>query len=348
MVRLGRPHVRYFARPPPDPMMVFDRGLKRLQRDHAAFSPRRHEYLRDEVASRLVDRLDDIRKKFPVAADIGCNTGNIARALGKRGGIQKLVHIDSSAAMLAKAKEENSRQELPFECEYIQCDEEKLDSVLKEDSLDLVLSSFSMHWINNLPGFLSSVLRALKPDGCFLAAMPGGATLQELRSAFTVADMERCGGVSPHVSPFVQGRDCGDLLGTCGFALPTVDTESIVVRYADMFTLIEHLQGMGESNVSLARARSVSRDVFLAAAAAYEELYADSEGLLPATFQIFYLIGWKPHPSQPKPADRGSATHKIAALNALLQQELKRLNEELVKNANADNANAADSTKKDG
>lgn len=312
-------------------MKVFDRNLKRLQRDNAAVSRHRHEYMRDEVADRLVDRLDDIRRKFPVAADIGCNTGNIARALGRRGGIEKLIHIDASAKMLQKAKEENSRHDLPFTSEYIQCDEESLDGVLQENSLDLVVSSFSMHWVNNLPGLLTSVHKALKPDGCFLAALPGGATLQELRSAFAVADMERNGGVSPHVSPLIQGRDCGDLLGSCGFTLPTVDTEAIVTRYPDMFTLIEHLQGMGENNAVLSRAKSVSRDVFLAAAAAYGELYADDEGLLPATVQIYYLIGWKQGSLRAETARRGSATHNIEALNVLLEADAEAGNSEPAK-----------------
>jgi NADH dehydrogenase [ubiquinone] 1 alpha subcomplex assembly factor 5 len=171
------------------------------------------------------------------------------------------------------------------------------------------MSNLSLHWVNDLPGTLKSCREALRPDGVFLAAVLGGATLQELRSAFAVADNERIGGVSPHVSPFVNGGSLGELLHEAGFTLPTVDTESITVLYPDMFTLMDHLQGMGDTNCAITRPNHVPRDVSMAAAAIYDSLYRDENDMIPATFQVYYLVAWGPSETQPQPKKRGSGSY---------------------------------------
>ena len=183
------------------------------------------------------------------------------------------------------------------------------------------MSSLSLHWFNDLPSVLSQCFHALKPDSPLLLAVLGGSTLQELRSAFSLTDRERHDALHARVSPMTSGRDVGDLLTSAGFALPTIDADTLTVRYPDLFTLVEHLQRMGESGASLSGRRGGgSRDSILAAAAVYEELYRDSDGLLPATFQVFYAIGWKPHSSQPQPKKRGSATKRFAELNKLVEE----------------------------
>jgi len=298
-------------------MLVFDRAMKHTQRNVAATRPDSHDYdyLRDQVALYLVDRLSDIKRKFPVAADIGCNTGNIGKYLSQEGGIETLIQIDSSEKMLYRDVHKpqgwgtDNPANIKREIKRIHADEENLP--LEENSINLAMSSLSMHWLNDLPGMMKQICKALKPDGCFIGAMLGGNTLQELRSAFAVADMERKGGVSPHVSPFTRPSDIGELLTQAGFALPTVDTDTLVVKYPDMFTLIDHLSGMGETSVSLSRAPYLSRDVALAAAAAYQGMYADEQGLIPCTFQVLYMIGWSPHTSQPQPLERGTGQVKI-------------------------------------
>jgi len=177
--------------------------------------------------------------------------------------------------------------------------------------------------VNDLPDALEQIRKALKPDGVFMGAMLGGETLQELRSCLALADTERKGGVQPHLSPFVRLKDAADLLSNAGFAIPTIDTEAITVSFPDMFTLMHHLQGMAEQNAPIGVPRS-SRDVFLAAASAYQALYADDEGVIPATFQVVYMIGWGPHESQPKPMARGGATSKLQDLDLLMEQTKPR------------------------
>ncbi|XP_043912102.1 arginine-hydroxylase NDUFAF5, mitochondrial isoform X2 [Protopterus annectens] len=148
----------------------------------------------------------------------------------------------------------------------------------------------------------------LKPDGVFLGAMIGGDTLYELRCSLQLAEQEREGGFSPHISPYTAATDLGNLLGQAGFNLLTLDTDEIQVNYPGMFDVLEDLKGMGESNCSWNRKPLLHRETMLAAAAIYQEMYGNDDGSVPATFQIFYMIGWKPHESQAKPAKRGSGT----------------------------------------
>ena len=183
------------------------------------------------------------------------------------------------------------------------------------EKFDLVLSSLSLHWVNDLPGTLIQASNSLRPDGVFIGAMLGGQTLTELRSAFVVAEQERDGGVSPHVSPFAQVADCGNLLQRAGFNLPTVDTDIIRLDFPDAFMLMEHLGGMGEGNACALRRDVLSRDTLTAAAVAYHELYGNADGTVPATFQVIYMIGWKPHETQARPKRRGSATRSLKELS---------------------------------
>eukprot|EP00808_Paulinella_micropora_P016904 g70692.t1 len=356
-------------------MEVFNKKAKLAQRDRTALLPNApdYQYLHNEVARRLVDRLQDISMAFPAAIDFGCSRGHIARHLRnlaasnpaphspkpmpgppvdstvadenytgpdwvtppRRVEIDQLLQLDCSEQMLQGAQKEHEQDtsavsivdevhgcamaagkkelaEHKTEYQWRLMNEE--DPRLPPASADLIVSSMFLHWTNDLPGIFQQIFQALKPNGCFLGAMLGGETLQELRSSFALADMERQGGVRPHVSPLARVRDVGDLLGAAGFKLNTLDTDEIVVRYPDMFTLMDHLQKMGENHAPL-RPPYTSRDTFLAAASVYEAMYADEEHLLPLTFEIIWMIGWVPHESQQKPKARGSAKHSFHEIN---------------------------------
>jgi NADH dehydrogenase [ubiquinone] 1 alpha subcomplex assembly factor 5 len=156
----------------------------------------------------------------------------------------------------------------------------------------------------------------LKPDAPFIAAMFGGDTLYELRGSLQLADMERRGGVSPHVSPLADVKDVGSLLTRAGFKMLTVDVEDIVVEFPDTFALMQDLQAMGESNAILHReAGPLSREVLLANDAIYRSLHME-EGApgIPATFRLIYMIGWKEDKNQPQPLERGSGDLNLSEL----------------------------------
>ena len=311
--------------------VVFDRSLKRQHREAAGRSPGlpQYTYLRDEVAERLADRLDDVHESysFPEAVDLSCGNGHVRRALRGRGGVRKLLELDTGEAMLAASAAEEAAS-TPSAAEDAADDDEEGDFApievtrrvlddevprLKRESADLIVSSMNLHWVNDLPGTLASVRRALRPNGLFLGAMLGGETLAEMRSAFVLADLERRGGVAQRMSPLCSVADAGALLQAAGFALPTVDTEVVTVRYPDAWTLWHHLRAMGDSHAAINRA-CADRATLLAAASIYSEMYADADGSIPASFQIIYLTGWSPHESQQRPLARGSAEFSLKDL----------------------------------
>jgi len=281
-------------------MSVFNRQAVRLHRDRAAVKLDDYDFLLQEVADRLADRLDDFARTFPLALDLGCHTGQLGRALESRGGIQTLIQSDFSAAMAARAGDQ-----------ALVADEEALP--FGENAFDAIFSCLSLHWVNDLPGTLAQIRRALKPDGLFLAAMLGGETLHELRVALTHSELAETGGAHPRVSPFADVRDAGGLLQRAGFALPVADMDEITVSYADPVKLMTDLRGMGETNAVAARALNFTRPAtLLGAAAHYRDVFEDTDGRVPATFQVIFLTAWAPHESQQQPLKPGQSKARLA------------------------------------
>ena len=280
----------------PEQARIFDRRLLRERRTRAATDLHAHDFLLTEIAERLADRLSDIARAFPLALDLGARDGILARTLKGRGAIETLIQSD--AALL---NAQRARQGGPS----LVADEEALP--FQAQCFDAVLSNLTLHWVNDLPGALAQIRNSLKPDGLFLATLFGTGTLAELRTALMEAELAEMGGASPRVSPFADLRDAAGLLQRAGFALPVADVDTVTVTYSDVFALLRDLRGMGEANALFDRLRHPTRrTIFARAAAIYQERFADREGRLPATFQILFLTGWAPDPSQQQPARRGS------------------------------------------
>lgn len=309
-------HSSFHVQKPQDEtvMNVFNRKAKCRQRDRAAMADdvEVYDYLKDEVAYRLVDRLRDITRTFPVAADIGCGRGHIAKHLNDEL-VGKLYQCEMSSKMLSQAP---TLEDIPVL--KIQADEEQLP--FESDFFDIVLSSLSLHWINDLPSTLRQIHNCLKKDGPFIGAMFGGDTLFELRCSLQLAEIEREGGFAPRISPFTDVRDLGNLLNRAGFNMLTVDVEEIVVNFPTMFELMTDLKGMAENNAAWS-CKPLHRDTLMAASAIYKEMYGHEDGTVPATFQILFMIGWKPDKSQAKPAKRGSADLSFGELDKLNHQK---------------------------
>ena len=248
--------------------------------------------------------------RFRVAADLGCADGQVLKRLvGGIGGITTLYQCDSSQAMLDLCAEGEVNGVMAHK---MLVDEENLP--FEKESMDLIISNLNLHWTNDAPSALVQIRDSLRPDGLFMGSMFGGDTLIELRHAFTLAEMERDGGVSPHVSPLAGIEDAGNLLGRSGFSIPAVDTDKFTVQFPSAMDMMHTLQGMGENNAIAMRRPYVSRDTMLAAAAAYEAIYGDENGVVPATFQVIYLSGWAPHESQQQAKKRGSATVSLSEI----------------------------------
>jgi SAM-dependent methyltransferase len=277
---------------------IFDRSLLRARRRRAAaLGP--ETFLIDRVAEELAERLTTVLRQFERAVDIGTPTDAVRRALAASGKVGTVIAAEPAATQLDRAflRVAADEEALPF----------------ADASLDLVVSGLALQFVNDLPGTLIQIRRALKADGLLLAALIGGESLSELREAFAAAESEVDGGVSPRVAPFADVRDMGALLQRAGFALPVVDTDRLTVRYDSVFALMRDLRRMGATNALAERRRTPLKRATLARMAdVYGARFADPDGRLRASFEIVWLSGWAPHESQQQPLRPGSATHRLA------------------------------------
>lgn len=286
--------------------LVFDRRLLRARRRRAvALGPA--TFLLDHVADDLAERLATVLRRFDLAVDLGSPAEGVRRVLATVSSVGTTIAVDALPAHngLAGRRIVADEEALPF-----------ADGVL-----DLVVSGLALQSVNDLPGALVQVRRALKPDGLFLAALLGGDTLTELRQSFAAAETELEGGLSPRVAPFADVRAMGALLQRAGFALPVADVDRLTVRYASPFALMQDLRRMGATNALVERRRTpLKRATLMRMAEIYTARFADPDGKVRATFDIVWLSGWAPHESQPKPLRPGSAQIQLA--DALRTKEL--------------------------
>ena len=256
------------------------------------------DFLLRRAVEDLDERLTAVVRSFALAADVATPTPLAAKKLGASDRVGDVVRLAPVA-------------EPPGSGLTVVGDAEALP--FAPERFDLVVSLLALHAVNDLPGALIQIRRALKPDGLFIGCLLGGATLTELRQAFTEAEAELEGGVSPHVAPFADMRDLGGLLQRTGFALPVTDIEPVTVRYSDPFALFRDLRAMGLTNALLARRRRpLRRATLMRAAEVYAQRFADADGRLRATFELAWLSGWAPHESQQRPLRPGSAKMRLA------------------------------------
>jgi len=276
---------------------IFDRSLLRVRQQRAR-ALGAETFLIDRVAAELGERLAVVLRQFERAVDLGTPTDAVRRALVESGKVTTVI----SAAPAVGPGDASLR---------VAADEEALP--FADGSLDLVASALALQFVNDLPGTLIQIRRALKPDGLLLAALLGGDSLTELREAFAQAESEIEGGVSPRVAPFADVRELGALLQRAGLALPVVDSDRLTVRYKSVFDLMRDLRRMGATNVLSERRRTPLRRATLRRMAEiYAQRFSDADGRLRATFEIAWLSGWAPHESQQKPLKPGSAKQRLA------------------------------------
>jgi SAM-dependent methyltransferase len=292
----------------PSPL-IFDRRLLRVRyRRAVAAGP--ETFLLDRVADDLSERLGAVLRRFDLVLDLGTPGDALRTALANVSSVGNVI---------------GARAALPITntgtAGFVVADEEALP--FRSAAFDLVVSALSLQFVNDLPGALVQIRRVLKPDGLFVAALAGGDTLTELRQSFAAAESEIEGGISPRVAPFADVRDLGALLQRAGFALPVTDVDRITVRYGSVFALMHDLRRMGATNALTDRRHvPLRRATLFRMAEIYAERFADPDGRLRATFEIVWLAGWAPHPSQQQPLKPGSARARLA--DALGAREISR------------------------
>jgi SAM-dependent methyltransferase len=281
-----------------DPALIDRRRRRALARPAAGAA-----FLLSAAADELGDRLAVVNRRFALAADLGSPLPLVAERLLAGGKVDRIVRIDRLV---------DARPHVVGDAELLP---------LAPGSLDLMVSVLWLQWVNDLPGVLAQVRRALKPDGLFLAALIGGDTLTELRQSLAQAEAEITGGASPHVAPFTELRAVGALLQRAGFALPVIDQDRHTVRYDTVWHLMGDLRAMGATNALIERdRRPLRRSILFRAGEIYAERFGDGAGRLPATFDVVWVSGWAPHESQPRPLKPGTAKARLAdALGAVEQ-----------------------------
>jgi SAM-dependent methyltransferase len=297
------------------PPRLFDRALHRKRLDRAAGESAGADFLQRRAALDLTERLEGIMRDFPLAVDLSARSGAFREALTQSEAATRvglLVEADLSPAMLSGRASPR-----------VALDEERLP--FAPASLDLMVSTLGLHWTNDVVGALIQIRRALKPDGLFLGALLGGATLTELRQALTQAEVEMLGGAGSRVSPFADSRDAAGLLQRAGFALPVADVDRVSVSYEHPLKLLADLRAMGETNVLAERhPKPLTRALLARMSEIYVEQFAGPDGRVPATFEIVTLTGWAPHESQPQPLQPGSAKMRLADALGTVEHRLPR------------------------
>jgi SAM-dependent methyltransferase len=300
------------VQPAPSAPVLFDRALLARRRVRHAPSAAAYDFLLKRTADDIAERLSIVQRTFPLAANIGAHHGLLSQRIAGIAGIEHIVSLDRALPLVLRCPGWR-----------VVADEEALP--FADGALDLAVSALSLHLVNDLPGTLLQIRRALRPDGLLLAAMLGGSTLGELRQAWLAAETEIMGGVSPRVAPFADVRDLGSLAQRAGFALPVVDSETVTVTYADPLALMREIQGMGASNMLAARRRvPVTPRLLERAIEIYGERFSLPGGRVKATFEILTLTAWAPDESQPKPLRPGSATARLADALGTPERKLPR------------------------
>ena len=274
------------------PPRIFDHALLDIRRRRAlGAAVAGADFLYRAVGNDMAERLATVKRRFAIAAEIG----SPLPVLAATGQVDRIVRLDPVAETRPEVVGDAGL--LPF----------------APASLDLIASILSLHWVDDLPGALAQLRRALKPDGLFLAAFLGGDTLSELRQAFAAAEAEVAGGASPRVAPFTDVRTAGALMQRAGFAMPVADQDTRIVRYDSALHLMRDLRAMGATNVLYERdRRPLRRAVLMRAIEIYGQRFADDDGRVRATFDVISLSGWAPHESQQQPLKPGSARMRLA------------------------------------
>ncbi|KAK4687799.1 NADH dehydrogenase [ubiquinone] 1 alpha subcomplex assembly factor 5, partial [Tremellales sp. Uapishka_1] len=311
---------------PTQPYQIFDEGSKLRQRDRAILRLKERGekdgevgYLREEIAERLAERIEDLRIPPSSILDLSSHTGTLTKILQETlgdeitstdgvvtQGKRKWWMVDGSEGALHR----DGDAEFTYPPTRIQTTASDLLSHPEiqqiTDKVEAVVSASGLHWVGDIVGALTQIKHVLQPNGVFVGAVLGGDTLFELRTSLQLAEQERRGGIANRVSPMIEPTDAPSLLNRAGFTLTTIDVEDLVINYPSVWELMSDLRDMGESNAILGRKAAVGRDVLLAAEGIYKELYGNEDGSVPATFSIIFMIGWKPGPNQPQPLERGS------------------------------------------
>jgi len=251
-----------------------------------------YNFLYKAVFADLLDRLDDLSHTFDQVGCLNLRDANCLQELRAHPKVGNVINVRPYGSILTDLV--GDAEAFPLQ------------------NLDMVFSCLDLHTLNDVPGTLLQLRKALKPDGLLVAGLFGGETLSQLHHSLATAEQDVLGGVSPRVSPFGSAQDFSMLLQRAGFALPVVDAYPLTAEYDTLFDLIKDLRGMGETNAVALRSKKASpRQLFMKSAEIYQDQYG-KDGRIPATFEIISFTAWAPAATQQQPLRPGSAKMRLA------------------------------------
>lgn len=297
-------------------MNIFDRGLKSIQRNRIVHNQDlSYLYYSQLGVTCIIDRLHSIvNKSYENVCFIGPMAHLFTNQIPKGFlGMKQITILDNNKSSLELSL---SNLDTNIKSSGLCMDEENW--VFPPNYFDLIINNLQLHWVNDVYKTCEKWLSSLKPDGTLIGAALGGDTLQELRISLSLAEQEREGGISTHVSPMLHITDVGQILIRLNYKMITANADLNTLYFDDSFALMKFLQSIGENNACVMRRNMLAKDTFIAADAIYRSLFAEKTGKfigkIPATFELVHYIGWKEHPSQRKPLSKGTKGIDIKTL----------------------------------
>jgi ubiquinone/menaquinone biosynthesis C-methylase UbiE len=281
---------------------IFDKSALVMHRNRASKNIEQYDNLIEQISQNLIERLNEVNMNFQTVLDLGCNTGQLTRMVKSSLNPNILISADISEQMLKK-----------FSGNKVVADEEIIP--FKNKSFNLVLSTFALNYVNQLPKVLKQILACLKPNGLFIGTVFGEKTLTELKLSILESEIKIKGGASPRIMPMFNIRDIGNLLQQIGYNLTVVDSDLITYQYENFMDLVRALRGMGITNILSKRDKNyLGKKTLEEMGKNYLKKFGNKQNKISATFEILYLTGWSPHYSQQKPLKPGSAEHSLSSI----------------------------------
>jgi malonyl-CoA O-methyltransferase len=251
---------------------AIDRRAARRRFERAAKTYLQASRLEDEIAARMLERLDYVKLVPRRVLDAG--SGPPRAALAKRYPHATVVALDFSLPMLPKqgilARLAGSKRV------SICADLERLP--LAEASVDLVWSNMALHWLSDTLAVFKEFRRVLAPDGLLMFSTLGPDTHKELRAAVGTGRVHR----------FIDMHDLGDMLVAAGLSAPVMDMEMLQLAYPEAETLLRDLRASGQTSARADRPRGLSGKAF------GERLRRALGDKPKATFEVVYGHAWRP------------------------------------------------------
>ena len=266
---------------------MINKEYKRKSFNRAAVTYDAHSNLQDRISNNLIHRLDSIKLSPMNILDLGCGTGRNGLMLRKKYGTSEIINYDFSENMLKEARIKQqlflSKENMCSPYSYICADIEAMP--FEENSVDLVWSSSTLQWCNELDLVFDQIKKILRPGGLFIFSTFGPNTLNELREITENISNEK------KTNTFIDIKSISHFLMHSGFSAPVLDVQNFRMTYKDVRKLFLDIKGIGATNGNVSGNSGLSGKSFTNNIVQKYESYRKND-LLPASYEVIYGHTW--------------------------------------------------------